>query len=360
MNTRSVRQLICVWGFLACVAQGLTEESIDVESLLDSMDPEAITQMVSNLLPQACLSNEVIWDHFYTQVRAVLQSGTVENAALMLSLVDAACGSLNETPEAQPLVEWLQQKREYFAMADAMMRDAWAEPSDIASLGPSLPLIPPYLVPNTLTYAATAAAQQPNLTPTVALVQSLVADENRWKKQIHQRQNSLAFHPLVSKLKTVFASEGVPSKWIWIAEVESTFNPKARSPSGAVGLFQLMPDTARRFGLKLFPFDDRLTPEKSARAAAQYLKTLHDQFGSWHLALAAYNAGEGRVLRTLKDRKVSTFAQVSRYLPLETQMYVPRVMATVSLREDQRSTPALNTDSVVTLRQRRVREAMAN
>lgn len=146
---------------------------------------------------------------------------------------------------------------------------------------------------------------------------------------------TLPVQRLVPRLRKAFEAEGVPEKWIWVAEVESTFNPRARSLAGAAGLYQLMPATARRFGLRTFPFDDRLVPEKNARAAARYLKTLYQQFESWPLALAAYNAGEGRIVREMKKRGARTYGEIVRHLPLETQVYVPRVMATAALREDQ-------------------------
>ncbi|MCX6998422.1 MAG: transglycosylase SLT domain-containing protein, partial [Kiritimatiellaeota bacterium] len=79
--------------------------------------------------------------------------------------------------------------------------------------------------------------------------------------------------------------------------------------------------------------DERLVPEKSARAAARCLRALYGQFGSWPLALAAYNAGAGRVGRALQKDATGTFEQIAGQLPLETQMYVPKVLATVALRE---------------------------
>ena len=140
---------------------------------------------------------------------------------------------------------------------------------------------------------------------------------------------------MIPRLKKVFMNEGVPQQWVWMAEVESALNPRAKSSAGAVGLFQLMPGTARRFGLRTAPVDDRMMPEKSASAAAQYLKFLRQEFGCWSLALAAYNAGEGRVMGIMQKRKARTFEEVKRYLPSETRAYVPKVMAIVALREDQ-------------------------
>lgn len=138
---------------------------------------------------------------------------------------------------------------------------------------------------------------------------------------------------LVPKLKPVFAKEQVPPELVWLAEVESSFDPKARSPVGAAGLFQLMPATAKRFGLRSWPRDQRYQPEPSAQAAAKYLGLLGRQFGDWRLALAAYNSGEGTVQRLLAKYNANSFDGIAGHLPAETQMYVPKVEATVLKRE---------------------------
>jgi membrane-bound lytic murein transglycosylase D len=124
----------------------------------------------------------------------------------------------------------------------------------------------------------------------------------------------------------------VPAEIAWIAEAESTLDPAARSPSGAKGLFQLMPDTAKSLGLSTFLPDERTDAAKSARAAAKYLRGLHDKFGEWPLSFAAYNAGEGRVRRLLAKRNASDFAGIAAALPAETRMYVPKVCATIAVR----------------------------
>jgi membrane-bound lytic murein transglycosylase D len=154
-----------------------------------------------------------------------------------------------------------------------------------------------------------------------------------WAKKLRGRLKPEEAAWLVPKLKDAFETEGVPAAWVWLAEVESTFNVQARSPVGAAGLFQFMPATAKRYGLNLAPQDERLDPAKSARAAAKCLRALHGQFGSWPLALAAYNAGDGRVARLL-DKAPGTFERIADKLPIETQMYVPKVLATVALREE--------------------------
>jgi len=84
--------------------------------------------------------------------------------------------------------------------------------------------------------------------------------------------------------------------------------------------------------LQTFLPDERADPEKSARAAAQYLRYLYGRFRDWPLALAAYNAGEGRVGRTLQAEKAATFAAIAEALPAETRMYVPKVLATIEVR----------------------------
>jgi soluble lytic murein transglycosylase-like protein len=120
---------------------------------------------------------------------------------------------------------------------------------------------------------------------------------------------------------------------VWVADVESSFDRRAQSPAGASGLFQLMPATAKRFGLSLWPRDQRFQTEPSAIAAAQYLRYLFDRFQDWRLALAAYNAGEGAVQKLLDRYKTRSYDDIAAHLPAETQMYVPRVEAIILQRE---------------------------
>jgi membrane-bound lytic murein transglycosylase D len=93
-----------------------------------------------------------------------------------------------------------------------------------------------------------------------------------------------------------------------------------------------MPATARELGLSTTLPDERTDPEKSARAAAKMLRQLHQKFGDWPLALAAYNAGPGRVQRLLTANRAKTFAEIAPSLPTETRMYVPKVLATLAVR----------------------------
>ena len=157
-----------------------------------------------------------------------------------------------------------------------------------------------------------------------------------WITKLSQRPWPEAAKPYIGRLKPIFAAEKVPPELVWVAEVESSFDRRARSPGGAAGLFQLMPSTAKRYGLRAGLLDQRFKPEESARAAAQYLRYLHGEFKDWRLALAAYNAGEGVVRQRLKQSKTKTFDAIATRLPAETQMYVPRVEAVLLRREGVR------------------------
>ncbi len=121
---------------------------------------------------------------------------------------------------------------------------------------------------------------------------------------------------------------GVPVELASIVLVESGAEIFALSPKGARGIWQLMPDTARRYGLRISAFnDERLDASKSTRAAARYLRDLYSQFGNWPLAFAAYNAGEQRVQRAVDQTGTTDFFRLSRFLPPETRGYVLAVLA---------------------------------
>lgn len=173
---------------------------------------------------------------------------------------------------------------------------------------------------------------KPPVKPPVGPAVQFIPDYDLWVRRLQTRARPAQAEKYVAQLQPVFAAGGVPDQLVWLAEVESTFNPKARSPAGARGLFQLMPATARELGLSTTLPDERTDPEKSAQAAAKMLRGLHRKFGDWPLALAAYNAGPGRVQRTLDKHKARTFAEIAHVLPLETRLYVPKVLAVLKVR----------------------------
>ena len=119
--------------------------------------------------------------------------------------------------------------------------------------------------------------------------------------------------------------------------IESGFNPIAVSRAGAKGLWQFMASTARRYGLRVDPWvDERLDPEKATGAAAAYFRDLHGIFGSWTLAQAAYNAGEMKVLRALRESGSKDFWPLTRtsLLKRETKDFVPQIQAAVMIGRD--------------------------
>lgn len=130
-------------------------------------------------------------------------------------------------------------------------------------------------------------------------------------------------------IASVLQEQGLPTGLTSVVVVESAFNPLAISPKGARGLWQLMPETARRYGLKVEPHEDeRTNPLKSTNAAAAYIKDLYTQFRDWPLVLAAYNAGEDRVARAMARTGARDFWSLRRHaaLPEETLQYVPAVL----------------------------------
>jgi membrane-bound lytic murein transglycosylase D len=128
---------------------------------------------------------------------------------------------------------------------------------------------------------------------------------------------------------------GMPEDLVYLSMIESGFNPNARSRVNAVGLWQFMAPTARGYGLRVDGYvDERRDPEKSTDAALRYLRDLHAQLGSWYLAAAAYNGGDGRVSRALmaetgfaRGRSDADFWRISHRLPRETREYVPLMLA---------------------------------
>ncbi len=134
---------------------------------------------------------------------------------------------------------------------------------------------------------------------------------------------------------------GMPEDLLYLAMIESGLSPRAVSHVSAVGIWQFMGPTARQFGLRVDDYvDERRDPIRATDAALDYLQWLHERFGSWYLAAAAYNAGPGRLERILHlhaaDRTgdEDIYWEVQRHLPRETRDYVPRLVATTILANE--------------------------
>lgn len=131
--------------------------------------------------------------------------------------------------------------------------------------------------------------------------------------------------------RRIFREEGIPENVAWLGQVESMWKPTAMSWAAASGLWQFIPGTGARFGLKRTAYvDERNSFEKATKASAQYLKFLANRYnGNWELAMAAYNSGEGNVDRAIARAGVANFWVAYPYLPKETRNYVPNILATI-------------------------------
>jgi len=135
----------------------------------------------------------------------------------------------------------------------------------------------------------------------------------------------------------VFAEEGLPQDLAMIAFIESSFLPLARSNKMAHGIWQFMPRTGRQYGLRSNGIvDERRDFEKSTRAAARYLAYLNEIFGDWYLAMAAYNAGEGKILRAINRTGARDFWHLAstNAIRKQTKNYVPAFLASVLISKN--------------------------
>ena len=135
--------------------------------------------------------------------------------------------------------------------------------------------------------------------------------------------------------RKIFREEGVPEDIVWLGQVESAWRPTARSWAAASGLWQFIPGTGSRFGLRQTAYvDERNSFEKATRASARYLKWLHDRFGNWELAMGAYNTGEGNIDRAISRSGARDFWAIYPYIAQETRNYVPNILAVILIAKN--------------------------
>ncbi len=163
-----------------------------------------------------------------------------------------------------------------------------------------------------------------------AEIKRLTGPERRYFIQSMER--AARYRPfIVKELKKA----GLPEEISWLPLIESGFKLRALSSARALGLWQFIPSTGHKFGLNRNHYiDERMDPEKSTLAAIAYLKELHNLFGDWTTALASYNCGEYRVLKTIRRQKINyldNFWDLYQNLPRETSRYVPRFLATIHI-----------------------------
>ncbi len=138
-------------------------------------------------------------------------------------------------------------------------------------------------------------------------------------------------------MRGILREEGLPEDLVYVAMVESAFKYQAHSRAAAHGFWQFIDGTGRRYGLhRTRAYDERSDPVKSTRAAAAYFRDLYEMFGDWHLAMAAYDAGEGKILKSLQRTGARDFWGLTQGSTLrrETRDYVPFVLATALIAKD--------------------------
>lgn len=236
------------------------------------------------------------WNEFAARFQRALESDDLGELASYAPEARAALAAMRVLPGYDVYADWLEERLDY---AEA---------------------------------AKEAAAQRTPAKPRPEHATAFIPHYDLWLGRMQARPVPPRAAELLPQLSEIFIAEGLPPQLAWLAEAESTFNPDASSPVGAKGLFQLMPATARELGLSTFLPDERSDAEKNARAAARYLRQLHARFGDWPLTLAAYNAGPGRIRRSLAKHRAKSFWEIASTLPAETRMYVPKVLATLSVR----------------------------
>jgi len=299
-----MKKLCLLWLLLAYPLIALSQDNaINLDDLMQSAEQWAKENLDEDALRVLQGVDREKVKQLFAQIQKEFHGEYVIDLGSLKQTARAIVPLLEQYEETLPYALWLKTRLDYLEVADQFR----------------------LTIPAPKTEPGQPSKPAPNPAPQI--------EREVWIKKVAERPWPPTAKAYVSRLKPIFAAEQVPTELVWIAEVESSFDPRARSPVGAAGLFQLMPATAKRFGLRVSLFDQRLKAEESARAAAKYLKYLHSHFKDWRLTLAAYNAGEGTVDKLLARHKARTFDAIAIHLPAETQLYVPKVEATILRRE---------------------------
>ena len=192
------------------------------------------------------------------------------------------------------------------------------------------PAKPEAVAPEPLYDEVTILADHPAVQAKIEYFRTSIPDRvQKWLNRFDR------YKPLI---EPVFAEFGLPRELIYLSLVESGFNPVAVSRARAKGAWQFMRGTGRMYGLKVKRrVDERQDPMKSTVAAAHHLRDLYDQFGSWPLVLAAYNAGAGKISRAIRKSGTRDFWKIAksrRFIRRETRQYVPKFMALTMIAMD--------------------------
>lgn len=156
--------------------------------------------------------------------------------------------------------------------------------------------------------------------------------------------------PAIRQIESILEKHGIPKELKYLAIIESDLKSSARSHAGAVGPWQLMPVTAKDYGLVVNrKRDDRMDLIKSTNAAAKYIKNLHKRFDDWLLVIAAFNSGEGRVSRAMKTGHSENYWEIEQFLPRESRGHIRRYIATHYILEGRGGSTTATSDVVASL-----------
>jgi membrane-bound lytic murein transglycosylase D len=279
------------------------DNTVNLPELMQDAQQWAQSNLDTNVLNALPKVDDPAVRQFLREIQKRFQGEYVVDLAALRQPAHILLPLLDSREETRPYAVWLAAQMDYLDVADE------------------------------ISITIPAPKVETNQPPPPPVNPSPQVEREIWVRKVSSHPWSAAAKEYVPQLKPIFAAQKVPPELVWVAEVESSFDRRAESPAGAAGLFQLMPDTAKQYGLSLFPRDQRFQTEPSATASAQYLKHLYGRFQDWRLALAAYNAGEGAVQKQLDRYKLRSYDEIAGHLPAETQMYVPRVEAVVLQRE---------------------------
>lgn len=288
---------------VACGAAQAQTNTPDVNDVFNAVQQFAQDNLDDDVLKALQDVDRQKVQDFLNHYQDYLQGDYVLDMAQLKDASKSILPLLDAHEETRPYAAWLRARMDYFDAADELQTN-----------------IPP----------VATEPQKPLPRPSNP---SFRTEQKLWTNKVAKRPLPKGAAEIVPKMKAIFANERVPEELVWLAEVESGFNSQAESPVGAAGMFQLMPTTAKEMGLSLWPEDQRYQSEAEAQAAAKYLRILYKQFGDWRLAVAAYNCGSGTLQKKMERARARSYASVATHLPAETQMYVPKVEATILHRE---------------------------